>query len=434
MASTNPDSTSKWWRTSNRPEYRDCSSSNFRWKMTESRSRLAYSRLTGREEVASTLLVIDSTGVIPLPAQKAMIGPTPSRTQKLPDGGLTSTTRAGDKTVDQPVGDGSARHPLDGEGEVAVGVRGARHRVAPGDRNLPQRHPERAELAGPVGEGLSEVLRHLEHEGPCLLGLVHHLGDRKGVIPVPPDDGLAPGQAGRPRTVWMGPGRMEAMIALYENHILSRGPAMPRPRTPQPPTHLVSARMVDIVGGTLIEPGNLLIDGDRIVGVSPDSVPPDATEIDLGDVTLLPGLMDMEVNLVMGGPNHSSPLIPVQEDPALRTLRAAANARRTLRAGFTTVRNLGSVRADGRNPARRGADEGHRHGLVRRAADRPGRTCHQPDGRPSGPHHVPGLRPPRPVPYRRRGDRQRHLRGAEGRPLPDQVRGPGHQGQRVRRA
>jgi imidazolonepropionase-like amidohydrolase len=63
--------------------------------------------------------------------------------------------------------------------------------------------------------------------------------------------------------------------------------------------------------------------------------------LDLGDLTLLPGLMDMEVNLLLGGPDHRSPLNPVQDDPALRTLRAVANARRTLRAGFTTVRNLG---------------------------------------------------------------------------------------------
>lgn len=116
---------------------------------------------------------------------------------------------------------------------------------------------------------------------------------------------------------------------------------MPRPRTPQPPIHLVSARMLDIVRGTLEQPGDLLIEGDRIVGVSPATVPSGATEVDLGDVTLLPGLMDMEVNLFMGGPNHASPLVPVQEDPALRTLRAVANARRTLRSGFTTVRNLG---------------------------------------------------------------------------------------------
>jgi len=116
---------------------------------------------------------------------------------------------------------------------------------------------------------------------------------------------------------------------------------MARPRTPQPPVHLVAAHMLDVVSGEMVTPGELLVEGDRITGVSPASVPHDAVEIDLGDVTLLPGLMDMEVNLVMGGPNHASPLIPVQEDPALRMLRAVANARRTLRAGFTTVRNLG---------------------------------------------------------------------------------------------
>ena len=116
---------------------------------------------------------------------------------------------------------------------------------------------------------------------------------------------------------------------------------MPRPRTPQPPVHLVSARMLDVAAGRLVEPGDLLIDGDRIVGVSPTSIPADAVELDLGDVTLIPGLMDMEVNLFLGGPNHASPLIPVQEDPAVRTLRAVANGQRTLRAGFTTVRNLG---------------------------------------------------------------------------------------------
>jgi imidazolonepropionase-like amidohydrolase len=116
---------------------------------------------------------------------------------------------------------------------------------------------------------------------------------------------------------------------------------MAPPRTPQPPIHLVSARMLDVTTGEMIEPGDLLVEGDRIIAVAPTSVPSDAVEIDLGDVTMLPGLMDMEVNLFMGGPNHRNPMIPVQEDPALRTLRAVANGRRTLRAGFTTVRNLG---------------------------------------------------------------------------------------------
>jgi imidazolonepropionase-like amidohydrolase len=116
---------------------------------------------------------------------------------------------------------------------------------------------------------------------------------------------------------------------------------MARPRTPQPPIHLVSARMLDVTNGVLVEPGDLLVADGRIVAVAPVSVPSDAVEVDLGDLTLLPGLMDMEVNLFLGGPNHASPMIPVQEDPALRTLRAVANGKRTLRAGFTTVRNLG---------------------------------------------------------------------------------------------
>jgi imidazolonepropionase-like amidohydrolase len=112
-------------------------------------------------------------------------------------------------------------------------------------------------------------------------------------------------------------------------------------RTPQPPVHLASARMLDATGDRLVEPGSLIVEGGRITEVSPSSVPAGVATVGLGDVTMLPGLMDMEVNLVMGGPNHASPLVPLQEDPAMKTLRGAANARRTLRAGFTTVRNLG---------------------------------------------------------------------------------------------
>jgi len=115
---------------------------------------------------------------------------------------------------------------------------------------------------------------------------------------------------------------------------------MARPRPPEH-THLRSARMLDVAAGEVVSPGNLLIAGDRIVEVDPTSVPEGAVEIDLEDVTLLPGLMDMEVNLLLGGPDHRSALNAVQDDPALRTLRAVANARRTLQAGFTTVRNLG---------------------------------------------------------------------------------------------
>ena len=115
---------------------------------------------------------------------------------------------------------------------------------------------------------------------------------------------------------------------------------MPRARGPQPPVHLVSARMLDVDRGELIEPGDLLIEGERIVEVAPTTIPKDAVTVDAGDLTLLPGLMDMELNLLMGGPDHGM-FVAVQDDPAVKLLRGVANARRTLRAGFTTVRNLG---------------------------------------------------------------------------------------------
>ncbi|MEU6644444.1 amidohydrolase family protein [Saccharomonospora sp. NPDC046836] len=116
---------------------------------------------------------------------------------------------------------------------------------------------------------------------------------------------------------------------------------MARTRKPRSPIHLRAARLLDVDTGELIESGELLISGDRIVEVGPATVPAEAEVIDLGDLTLLPGLMDMELNLLLGGPDHASPLNAVQDDPAVRTLRAVFNARRTLRAGFTTVRNLG---------------------------------------------------------------------------------------------
>jgi imidazolonepropionase-like amidohydrolase len=122
---------------------------------------------------------------------------------------------------------------------------------------------------------------------------------------------------------------------------VAKGTRVPRPRTPQPPTLLRASRLLDIERGEYVAPGELLVDDGRIVAIGPKSVPDDAVVVDLDGITLLPGLMDMEVNLLLGGPNHDSPLNAVQDDPALRTLRAVANARRTLRAGFTTVRNLG---------------------------------------------------------------------------------------------
>lgn len=105
------------------------------------------------------------------------------------------------------------------------------------------------------------------------------------------------------------------------------------------PVHtLLAAGILDVDAGRIISPGVLKIDGDRIAGVGGE---PEGEVTDLGDLVLLPGLMDMEVNLLMGGRGETVERSPIADDPALRMLRAVGNARRTLRNGFTTVRNLG---------------------------------------------------------------------------------------------
>ncbi len=109
---------------------------------------------------------------------------------------------------------------------------------------------------------------------------------------------------------------------------------------------LRAAGLLDMDTGEIIRPGILRVEGDRIVGVGGVGAgavmgEPEGEIVDLGDLVLLPGLMDMEVNLLMGGRGETGLASSVQDDPPLRMLRAVGNARRTLRAGFTTVRNLG---------------------------------------------------------------------------------------------
>jgi len=113
----------------------------------------------------------------------------------------------------------------------------------------------------------------------------------------------------------------------------------------EPVTVLKAARWADVVTGEIHAPAVVVVTGNVITAVNPAQPPAEATVIDLGDVTLLPGLMDMELNLLIGGPGNPdglpTPMHGVQDDPAYRTLRGAVNARTTLEAGFTTVRNLG---------------------------------------------------------------------------------------------
>jgi len=100
-----------------------------------------------------------------------------------------------------------------------------------------------------------------------------------------------------------------------------------------------SARMLDVENGRLVSPAVVVVEGEHIAAVGPDSVPEDAEVLDLGDLTLLPGLIDLHTHLTYDlegdWPNRA-----VKVTAADRALRGVPNARRTLMAGFTTVRDL----------------------------------------------------------------------------------------------
>lgn len=100
-----------------------------------------------------------------------------------------------------------------------------------------------------------------------------------------------------------------------------------------------AARMVDVVGGRVLPNAMVVIDGEHIVSVG-GRPPADAEVLDLGDVTVLPGLIDLHTHLAveLDALAFQRPVTETQADAALR---AAASARRTLRAGFTTVRDFG---------------------------------------------------------------------------------------------
>lgn len=97
-------------------------------------------------------------------------------------------------------------------------------------------------------------------------------------------------------------------------------------------------RMLDVASGRIVSGATVTVQDGRIVAVG-GNVPRSAEVIDLGDVTLVPGLTDVHTHLssdLEGDWNNRA----VRETGADAALRAARNARITLLAGFTTVRDM----------------------------------------------------------------------------------------------
>jgi imidazolonepropionase-like amidohydrolase len=90
----------------------------------------------------------------------------------------------------------------------------------------------------------------------------------------------------------------------------------------------------------LLESGAVTVADEEIVYVGPAANAPNSQIVDLGDVTLLPGLIDMHVHLTLSG-SETAVEDYLSDTPELRLLRGAEALRRALAAGITTVRECG---------------------------------------------------------------------------------------------
>jgi len=132
----------------------------------------------------------------------------------------------------------------------------------------------------------------------------------------------------------------------------------------QPPSPhsivLHAARLLDVEGGKIVTPGEVLVQGERIVEAGPSvGHPAGAETIDLGDSTLMPGLIDAHVHLFLHP--GAEDLQTVEESVPQRTIVAVLAARDDLMAGFTAERDMGTEGAGSADTAVRDAID---HGLV----------------------------------------------------------------------
>jgi imidazolonepropionase-like amidohydrolase len=121
---------------------------------------------------------------------------------------------------------------------------------------------------------------------------------------------------------------------------------------------LHAARLLDVETGRMITPGEVLVRGERIVEVgSTVTHPAGAETIDLGDRTLLPGLIDAHIHLFLHP--GAEDLQTVEESVPQRTLVAVLAARDDLMSGFTAERDMGTEGAGSADTAVRNAiDQG----------------------------------------------------------------------------
>lgn len=106
---------------------------------------------------------------------------------------------------------------------------------------------------------------------------------------------------------------------------------------------LRAGHVIDVKSGAEAADQTIIVSGDHIVGIAPSSATPkqgDDREIDLRGMTLLPGLIDVHTHMTMD--TNFDPYHELSTSIGKSALIGAHNAKITLEAGFTTVRNVGA--------------------------------------------------------------------------------------------
>ena len=138
-----------------------------------------------------------------------------------------------------------------------------------------------------------------------------------------------------------------AMVLFAFSYGLAAGPAAGQATKPAAkPVVIKAARMFDGKADRVVTPGLVVVADGKIVAVGASAaVPPDAEVIDLGDATLLPGLIDAHTHVSSEASDDwkQARLDRLQKTAAEKALDASVPARKTLLAGFTTIRDVGSA-------------------------------------------------------------------------------------------